>query len=629
MMVLTFLILAITIFLFIWGRIRSDIVALLSLLTLFLTGILNVEQALAGFGNSTVIMIAALFVVGEGLSRTGVTAWAGEQMLNVAGSNKTRFLVVLMLGTALLSAFISNTGTVATLMPAVVSAAWSVGSVPARFLMPLAFAANTGGLLALTGTPPNIIVADILAGAGFTPFGYFEYALIGFPLLLASVAYMTLAGQKLLPERPSGEPPIDLGTAVDELTESYALQEDLFQLRVRRGSGLVGQTLSQAGLGRDYGLSVLRIEPVVDADVNQYGPPRQVRNGLERLRLDDSSLLPGPETTIQANDRLWVKGGRESIERAMVHFNLGLQPADDADAQLTGSLLSHEVGLAEVLITARSDYIGQTVARGQFAAKFNIQVLSIRRREGVVDRQTAKLAAGDSLLVRGTWEAIGRLENERRYFVVVGSPEAMARQVVEPSPQAILAVVTLVGMIVLMVTGLVPTVIAALMAAVVMVLGRCLTMEAAYRAISWSSVVLIAAMIPMSMALQVTGGAEFLANGLVNTLGALHPLALMAGVFLLTTSFSQVIHNTATTVLIAPIVLQAALDLGVSPYPMLMIVAVSASTAFLTPIGTTTNLMVMTPGGYRFGDYVRVGLPLALLFLMVSLVLIPVIWPLT
>ena len=200
---------------------------------------------------------------------------------------------------------------------------------------------------------------------------------------------------------------------------------------------------------------------------------------------------------------------------------------------------------------------------------------------------------------------------------------------VEPSPQAILAVVTLVGMIVLMVTGLVPTVIAALMAAVVMVLGRCLTMEAAYRAISWSSVVLIAAMIPMSMALQVTGGAEFLANGLVNTLGALHPLALMAGVFLLTTSFSQVIHNTATTVLIAPIVLQAALDLGVSPYPMLMIVAVSASTAFLTPIGTTTNLMVMTPGGYRFGDYVRVGLPLALLFLMVSLVLIPVIWPLT
>ena len=234
---------------------------------------------------------------------------------------------------------------------------------------------------------------------------------------------------------------------------------------------------------------------------------------------------------------------------------------------------------------------------------------------------------GDALLVRGKWEDIELFRNESRNFVVVGSPESMARQVVELSPQAVIAALTLVFMIVLMVTGIVPAVIAALIAAIVMVLGGCLSMEQAYRSVSWRSVVLIAAMIPMSIALQVTGGAEFLADGLVNTLGTVGPLALMSGVFILTTAFSQVINNSATTVLVAPIVLQAAGDLGVSPYPLMMTVAISASTAFLTPIGTTTNLMVSAPGSYAFKDFIKVGLPLVIIFLLLCLGLVPLIWP--
>ena len=634
-MILTFAILIITIILFIWGKFRPDFVAIVSLLALYLTGILTSDQALSGFSDSTVIMIAALFVVGEGLSRTGVTAWLGSKMLQLAGSSKTRFLVVLMIGTALLSAFISNTGTVATLMPAVVSVSWTIGSMPSQFLIPLAYAANAGGLLTLIGTPPNIVVADVLEGAGYEPFGFFEFAFIGVPLLICAVLYMFLWGQRLLPKRKSGEPPPDLTTAMTELGQTYALQEKLFNLRVRRGSELVGQTLAQAALGKEYQVMVLNIERGEEG--HNLPVPRQVQNTLDVLGYDDEPPIPGPDTVIYTNDLLLSEGTEEAVERLAIRFNLGVQPADqpqnetkaseNGQPQLADTLLSREVGVAEVLIAPRSEYIGQTIIEGQFAQKYDVQVLSVRRKDRLIDHQNTKLDFGDSLFVRGTWETIGRFKKERRNFVVVGSPEAMAQQIVEPNAYAVIAVLALLLMIILMLSGAVSTVMATLIAAAIMVFGGCLTMAQTYRAISWSSVILIAAMIPMAVALQVTGGAEFLADGLVNTLGAIGPVALSAGIFLLTVAFSQVISNTATTVLMAPIALQAALVMDVSPYPVLMMVVVGASTAFLTPIASPPNTMVMTPGSYAFVDYVKVGLPLTVIFLIVSLILVPLIWP--
>lgn len=630
-MILTFVILAITIIFFIFGRLRADVVALLSLLTLFLAGIITLDQALSGFGDSTVIMIAALFVIGDGLSRTGVTAWLGERMLRLAGNNKVRLLVVMMAATAILSAFISNTGTVATLMPAVISAAWRIGSVPSKFLMPLAFAANTGGLLTLTGTPPNIIVNESLMTAGLDGFGYFEFALIGLPLLVAAILYMVLVGRKLLPARKVDERPAGLTESVGELARDYTIESSLYRLRVRYGSRLVGLTLEEAALGRDYNVSVIRIEHPIRVNGQQADQTilksRGVIESLEKLQTDHVDPVPGPGTKISANDVLLVNGSQDAIDQVMVWFNVGVQKASGADQDLAEMLLSHEVGIAEVLLTPRSAYIGRTVSQGHFAEKFNVQVLNIRRQDKQVEFSQSRLRFGDALLVRGRWKDIELLGNERRNFVVVGSPESMARQVVELNRQAVIASLALISMIILMVTGFVPTVIAALIAAIVMVLGGCLSMEQAYRSVSWSSVILIAAMIPMSIALQVTGGAEFLANALVNSLGSFGPLALMSGVFLLTTALSQVINNSATTVLVSPIVLQAANDLGVSPYPMMMIVAISASTAFLTPIGTTTNLMVSAPGSYSFDDFIKLGLPLVVIFLLVSLALVPMIWP--
>ncbi len=630
LMILTFAILAVTIILFVSGRIRSDLVALLSVLALFLAGILTVDQALAGFSDSTVIMIAALFVVGEGLSRTGVTAWLGGKILELAGSSKVRLLVVMMIGTALLSAFISNTGTVATLLPAVAAAAWRIGSVPSRFLIPLAFAANTGGLLTLTGTPPNIVVSDTLVNAGLEPFSYFEYALIGLPLLVSAIVYMAFLGRRLLPRRKADERPAELLEEVGQMAETFSLEGQLYRLRVRYQSPLIGQTLQEAAFGHDYGVSVLRIEKS-PGDKNGHLSELESRAKRAQERLDllqEKELdVPGPDTVIDTQDVLLVKGSGTAVYRLMADHGLGVLPVEDDSEGLTEALLSSEVGIAEILLSPRSVYIGRTVAEAHFAEKFSVHVLTIRRGDQFLGRRGEKLAFGDALLVRGRWKDIEQLRKEGRNFVVVGSPEAISRQVVELTPRSAIAVLALGGMIVMMLTGVVPAVMATLIAAIVMVLGGCLSMSQSYRAISWQSVVLIAAMIPMSTALAVTGGAELLADALVNSFGSIGPLALLAGVFLLTTAFSQVINNTATAVLVAPIVLQAAQDLNVSPYPFLMAVAVSASTAFLTPIGTTTNLMVMTPGGYRFNDYVKVGLPLMVIFLLVSLLLIPLIWP--
>ena len=623
-MILTLLILAATIFLFIWGRLRPDLVALLSVLALFLTGIINLEQTLAGFADSTVIMVAALFVVAEALSRTGVTAWLGQQLLSQAGNSEFRLMLVLTLGTAVLSAFLSNTGTVAMLLPAVMAAAWRIRSVPSRFMIPLAFAANTGGLLTLIGTAPNIVVTDVLAGAGLRPFGFFEFALIGIPLLVTAVLYMVFIGRGLLPTREVGERPIDLDATVYELADAYSLEGNLFQLRVRQGSSLVGQTLAEAGLGRDYDLTVLRIER--GGRLQRRHQP--LRDTLETLRHDEEIPLPRPDTLILPQDVLLAKGTQDSVQHAMVRFNLGVQPIDEDEDQLTEVLFTQEVGLAEVLITPRSDYVGLTVKEGQFGQKYGVQVLSVARQDTPVDQKTSRLRFGDSLLVRGAWGAIRLLKDESRNFVVVGSPEAMAREVVGLGPQTIVAVLALLGMVVLMLTSMVPVVIAALVAACVVVLGGCLTKEEAYRSISWETVVLIAAMLPMSTALQLTGGAEFIANGLVNTIGAVNPLFLMASMFLLTAAFSQVISNTATTVLVAPIALGAARGMGISPHAMLMMVVVGASAAFLTPIASPPNTLVMTPGGYRFDDYVKTGLPLLFIFLVASLLLVPLIWPL-
>ncbi len=624
----TFLVLIITIGLFIWDKLRADFVALLSMIALFLAGILTPGQTLEGFSDSTVIMIAALFVVGEGLSRTGVTTFISGKILSIAGSHLIRIVIVLMTGTALLSAFMSNTGTVATLLPAVIAIAWSIDNYPSKMLIPLAFAANAGGLLTLTGTPPNIVVSNVLVEAGFDSFGFFEYALIGIPLLTVTIGYMAFFGQKLLPVRKHEGKPEDITAAMLGISKSFALEGKLFLAYVDSGSALVGKSLAETELGKNYMITVMGIEKGNSSkwaahDSFQHGLKRY----LNRLEHPSSGKLPLASTTIEADSILLLKGSSTAIREASEQMKFSVEKISLKPATLIDFLIDADVGLAEVLITPRSVYRGVTVQESNFLEKFGVQVMSIRRGDSLITRKNTSLKFGDALLVRGYWRNIEMLREEQRNFTVIGNPAELSRQVVQLTWRSLTAVLTLIGMVVLLVTKLVPAVMAVLMAAMVMVLAGCVNMSQAYRSIGWQSVVLIAAMIPMSTALAVTGGAELMARFMVETIGSLGPLALLTGVYLLTAGFSQVLSNTATTVLIAPIALQAALVSDISPYPLMMMVAVGASAAFLTPISSTTNLMVMTPGGYRFTDYVKLGLPLMVLFLALSLLLIPILWP--
>jgi di/tricarboxylate transporter len=634
-MILTFTILIITITLFIIDKLRVDIVAMLALLALVLTGLINTDQALAGFANSTVVTIAGLFVVGEGLFRTGVADWMGEKLLKLAGSSQNRLLVVLMLGTALLSGFLSNTGTVAVLLPVVVATAWRIRSLPSKLLIPLAFGASIGGMLTLIGTPPNIVITNTLREMDLRPFGFFEYGLLGLPLLLVGIGYMLLVGQRWLPARRIGEREPAQFFSAAELAEAYHLEGALFRLRARRGSSLVGQTLAQAGLGRDYGVTVVRIERAAEEESRLHRPAQQALDSFSDTfgmrQPDPDSQIPGPNTAIYADDVLVVEGTEEAVNRMALRFNLGIQPIrPDDDDRPPVEWLSREIGLAEVLLTPRSALIGQTLVEADFGEKYNVRVLGISRRGQPVEEvpvTSLKLTFGDALVVRGTWQAIEIMQRESRNFVVVGRPAAMA-QPTGLTPRALIALAAMLAMLLMMVTGLVPTVIAVLITALIMVLGGCVNMTEAYRAVNWESVILIAAMLPMSTALEISGGATFIANGLVNTLGVLHPLLLLVGVFVMTTGFTQVISNTATTVLVAPIAIQAAANLGIASHPVMMMVAVGASSAFLTPIASPVNTLILTPGGYNFGDFMKAGLPLLIIFLLISLLVVPLIWPL-
>jgi len=620
-MIITFVILAVTIVLFIWGKYRADLVSVISLITLYLFGILDTEQALSGFSNPTVIMLAALFVVGEGLTKSGLSSWMGRRLIRLGGKSHVRLMVILLSGTALIGAFISNTGTVAIMMPIMVAASWQVGSIPSLFLIPLAFVANIGGLLTLVGSPPNIIVSDVLAETGLRPIGFFEFGLIGFPLLLITLLFMVTVGRRLLPVRKAVRKPVDLAVLTEHMAADHTLTDQLFLMRVLGNSTLAGKMLVETKLGPDYGVSVLKIDHPAD---DQGGGLESI---LHQLQADETIFQPGAHTVIRTNDILLVKSQQAAVNRLAADDNIGLELLDKRDLNLQEILFTREMGLSEIVIAPRSQYIGQTITAAHFADRYNVQVLNILRQGKEIDLRESVLQAGDVLLVRATWEQLELYKQESHNFVVIGSPEASSQQVVKLGYASLTAILSLLVMIGLLVTGMVPPVMAAMIAAAMMVLGGSLNVKQASDAIVLNNVILLAALLPMSIALQVTGGADLIANGIISLLGSNSVVFLIAGLFLLTSAITQVISNTAAAVLIAPIALQVAMDINYSPHAFLMAVAVASATGFLTPFSTPTNLLVMTPGGYQFGDYARVGLPLLILILIASLLLVPIIWP--
>jgi di/tricarboxylate transporter len=599
---ISFAVLAALVVLFVWNRLPVEIVAVGAALVLWATGVLRLDQALAGFGDSSVIFIATLFVISEGLDATGVTAWVGQQLVAGSGASRTRLLVLTMLIVALLTALINPNGSVAALLPVVVVVAIRVGRTPSQLLMPVAFAAHAGSLLALTGTPVSVVVSEAAADAGARPFGFFEFALVGIPLLAGTIAIVVLFGERLLPHRTASQIPPDFSEHFKVLASDYRLQELTHRLRVGEASPFVGRTQAELASEVAAGGPELALVGV------------QVRGEGNLAR----------EAVVAAGDVLLVRGAQAAVQRLAADDALELptgQPGEEA-----GGLFTRLTGVAEVVIRPRSGLIGTTVFPGMVTESGELIIQAVQRSGEVLDPGETTLAAGDTLLVRGTWAALSQ-HLEDPDVLVVDAPERVRRQVVPMGPGSRQAVAVLVAMVVLLATGAVPAVVAGLLAAGALILLRVLTLKQAYAAISWTTVILVAGMIPLSTAMQETGAAALVADGLVKAVGGAGPYALVLGLVLLTAVFGQLISNMATALIVIPIAISVASETGISVLPVLMAVNVAAAASFLTPVATPANLMVMGPGAYRFGDYWKMGIVLLLLFVVVATVLVPLIWP--
>ncbi len=769
--------LAVTVALFVSERLRVDLVALLVLGGLALTGLVTPSDALSGFSSPAVITVWAVFILSGGLSRTGVAGLIGRQVLRLAGTGELRLMAVIMLTAGVMSAFMNNVGVAALLLPVVMDIARRTGHPPSRLLMPLAFGSLLGGLMTLIGTPPNILVSDALRDYDLRPFQLFDYAWVGLPVMLTGVAFMTLAGRHLLPVRDMAKE--FAGTDQADLDQVYGLRERLFVVCLASESAFVGKTLGQSRLGSALGLNVvgiirdnqtqlspdagtvlrsgdrllvagrvdqlaelrgrrhlvieedtlaveglastqievaeLRLSPrssllgqtLQESDfrrrygvnvlaITRGGAPRRTNLQDMALQLDDTLLIQGPPSQLEvlrdapdllvsnveaaevyrmherllivrvppdstlvgktlaesrlgdafgltvlgivrdgtprlvpeatdelmAGDALLVEGKPEDLLtlRGLQDLEIDCQaPPEPPDLE------SERVGLAEVVLSPHTTLAGRSLRQIHFREKYGLSVLAIWR-EGQAyhaDLRDMALRFGDALLLYGPRDRLNVLGSEPDFLVL--TEEAQEAPRLNRAPVAALVMGAVLLPVIL---GWLPISIAAVIGATLMVLTGCLTMEEAYRFIEWKAVFLIAGMLPLGIAMQQTGAARFLADGVVSSVGGLGGLAVMAGLFVLTTLATQVMPNPAVAVLLAPIALNTASDLGMSPYALMMTVALAASASFLSPVSHPANVLIMGPGGYRFTDYIKVGLPLTIVVLLVTLLVLPIFWPL-
>lgn len=623
---LTLAILVVAIVLFVTEWVRLDVVALGVMVTLMLTGLVTTAQGLAGFANPTVIAIAGLFIVGGAVFQTGLAAMLGDSILRLAGGSETRLLLVLMVSIALMSAFISSTGVVALMLPAIVSLASSLKVNTSKLLIPLAYSALLGGALTLIGTPPNLLASETLRAAGYAPFDFFSFTPLGLLLLAAGVAFMLTVGRRLLPDR---KPPqtVQKASTPGELFKLYRLPDNLFRLRVQDQSPLIGKKLGECGLREQFGVNIISVKHANQSN----GRPLPLSLPLPLVPVHEHSedrYHPTPDSVFQANDLLLVQGSADAVSKAAGYWKLAIIAAEPV---VEGDVITNEVGIAEVLIRPRSTLIDRTLSEVRFGSTYRLTVLDIRRpgADGPLNQnlKDVRLKFGDMLLVQGEWKDIFALKRQRQDFIVMGEREAIEIGAFTRRERAPVALAILIAMVVVVALNLLELAPAALLAALAMVLTGCLTMDEAYDAIDWKSLVLIAGMLPMSTALVNVGLVDAVARGFTDTLGAYGPLAVLAGLFLMTVLFTQMLSNTATTVLITPIGLAAAQNLGVDPHAMVMGVAIAASMAFGTPIASPVNTLVMTAGHYRFTDYTRVGLAMVALTFALAVLVLPLLFP--
>ena len=609
-MIATLIILALSAVFFAMGKVRSDLVALCALVALLLTGTLTPQEAISGFSNQVVIMMVGLFVVGGAIVQTGLAKKASGKLMMLAGDNEIGLFLLLMVVTAVIGAFVSNTGTVALMMPIVVSLAQKAKIRASRLLMPLAFASSMGGMLTLIGTPPNLVIQEALTESGHQPLGFFSFLPVGLVCIVVGIVVLLPLSKRFLNGRQRGD---DDGKArrrktLDDLLEEYSLKDDLSVFTVTDASLVKDKSIVELDVQRRYGLSVLEV--------------RRVKKTHAKLMKEVEQRLAGPDTRLMVGDIVYVSGNKQQAEQMAADMQL------DKTSQ---PLAFYDIGIAEAVLMHNSRLCGKTLRDGGLRRLYSVNVLGVRRGDDYITRNLAdlKLRQGDILLSQGKWKNISRIANLAEGILVMGQPlEEAARVTLDY--KAPLAAAIMVAMILTMVFDFIPVapVTAVITAGLLMVLTGCIrSVEAAYKTINWESIVLIAAMLPMSVALEKTGASALVARMLADGLGQASPYALLAGVYFTTSLLTMFISNTATAVLMSPIALTSAMAIGVSPYPMLFAVTLGASMCFASPFSTPPNALVMQAGGYTFMDYIKVGLPLQIIMGLVMVFVLPLLFP--
>lgn len=609
-MTATLIILIVTVIMFIIGKVRSDIVALCALTAMILLGILTPEEALSGFSSSLVIMMVGLFVIGGAILQTGLAKAISQKIMRLAGGNDTVLFLLVILVTAFVGAFISNTGTVALMMPIVMSMAAQSGTKPSQLLMPLAFASSLGGMLTLIGTPPNLVIQESLTEHGYAPLSFFSFTPVGLICIVVGIAVMLPLSRMVLSKKgDKSDEKTGRGKTLDELAEEYRLNSGVRRYLITSSSDIKEKTVAELNLRNTYGLSILEIRNESNS-----------RGGLIR---NVTQSLATPEKILAEGDIIYLMGDKARMDEFAKKVHIKQMDKKSIDF--------YDLGITEIVLIPQSRLIGTKLANSGFREKYNINVLGIKRSKDYILDSLAneKLHAGDVLLVQGKWSNIEKLDNEETDWVVLGQPEKQAMQVTLDYKAPLVAVIML-AMIASMVFDIIPIapVTAIMTAGLLTVLaGAFRNVEAAYKTINWESIVLIAAMMPMSIALEKTGTSALISHSLVESLGTMGPTVLLCGLYFTTSLLTMFISNTATAVLMAPIAMTSAMEIGVSPYPFLFAVTLGASMCFASPFSTPQNALVMHAGGYKFSDYVKVGLPLQIIIGIVMTFILPMLFP--
>lgn len=598
--------LAVAVLLFATGKIRMDAVALMVIVAFVLSGTLTLSEAFSGFSDPNVILIAALFVIGDGLVRTGVATQMGSWLVQMSGSSETRMLVLLMLTVAGLGAFMSSTGVVAIFIPVVLSVSMRMKTSPSRLMMPLSFAGLISGMMTLVATPPNLVINSELLREGLAGFHFFSVTPLGLVILLLGIVYMLVMRGALTGSSKDEGADTWRRRTFRELIKEYRLAGRARRLAIRPGSPMIGQRLDDLKLRERYGANVI---------------------GLERWRRFRRVIVNVHGVTeFRARDVLLIDMSASDVDLRQFCSEQLLEPMILRGEYFSDQAL--DVGMAEVSLIPDSEIVGKTVREIGFRTRYGLNVVGLRRNgepleEGIVNEP---LELGDILLVVGDWKLIAHLSQKKRDFLVLNLPveEGDASPAHSQAPHAIFCLALMVA---LMLTDEIPNPVAAIIACLLMGKFRCIDAESAWKAIHWPSIILIVGMMPFALALQKTGGVELIVEGLMRLGGDYGPYLMLICLFVMCATIGLFISNTATAVLMAPIALAAAKSMGVSPYPFAMMVAMAASAAFMTPVSSPVNTLVLGPGNYRFSDFVKIGVPFTLIVMVVCVILIPLLFP--